>query len=110
MVISDVQQNRYSPDWHVVHGKGKRALFVVLIVFIVSTGVCTAGTVGGALLVLSSILAVAHFVDAAFIWWIGPVLALLILGLISWLTIWLLRENRAEDRSLLVFLPEGIVE
>ncbi len=104
MVITSVQRNQYSPDWRIMRGKSHMGCAVVGAVlllcfggFVVFLGVAAAvGSLGSSNALLSLLIALG--------------VLLLLGGLFIWGAIAIIRSARKEGRSLLVLLPEGVVE
>lgn len=93
-VIERVQQKDYPPDWSVFQSKGGMKFAIGISVTLLCTGIIA--TLSFLPLIRLSIIAMC----------IG---LLLPTGCVAWST-WLISSSLLQRRSLLVILPEGVVE
>ncbi len=104
MIITSVQRNQSSPGWRIMRGKSHMGCAVVGAVFllgfsglvVVLVGAAAVGSLGSSYALPSLLIALG--------------VLLLFGGLCLWGALAILRFARKEGRSLLVLLPEGVVE
>jgi len=104
-VIRDVQQNQYPKDWRVVRGMRRLGYTLARSLLLLITGLFAILMPVIAFIVLSPGQSGSLLINLL-LWGV----ALLPGGLIVWGIVRAISDTLADDRSLLVFLPDGVVE
>jgi hypothetical protein len=113
MVINTARQGRYPSDWHVFPGKSRLGCTIGFALFLLCFGAAFSSVLG---VIITGFLGFSSFrmgdpnITGLHIEGIGLVAALFAAGLFLSGAVWVVLRSLAEGRSLLVLLPEGVVE